>query len=306
MDRLTLENGIQALDLAGFEKQEKTLSNFRESLDALSLLVPDAVAQLQERREQLKSWKQQRSTRVSEQTLSTPKTKQQRRTIPDTPAIMESFQRMKSVLNDEILSPTKFRTAESNRLDVEHLKKIIHSLEGQIDVLLMDLEAANEALHAKDLLMVDLEEIVANHESERDFLDRQVTELDACLKQERSWKEAAEKELAQLRGDLSGSSATLKPSHPDPKACKLAAGRLLIHALDGRSNAAKAVAFRQWACQTSALQAVAKQGQAAAALARQLEETREKLVILKRHLKKSRRSSRDSGLDSIAEHSGEV
>ena len=80
---------------------------------------------------------------------------------------------------------------------------------------------------------------------------------------------------------------------------KRAAGRLLLHALEGRTNAAKAVAFRRWSCQTSAMRAIAKHGHTATALAQQLEETREKLLILKRHLKKARRSGSGGTVSSI-------
>lgn len=304
IDRLSLESSLEALDLAGFEKRRHSLSFFRTGLDSLTLLIPHAISHLEDRREQLRIWKSQRSERVPHK-ASTPKKCAPATGIPDTPAIREAFQRMKNVLNDEILSPSKIRTTSSELLDVESLKNVIHTLEAQIDVLLLDLQAANEALHTKDTLFSDLESLVTQHEVNNKRLKQKTIKLDNELQKEIAKRESAEHESTELLNQLSRRQEIV-PSHTDPTANKLAARRLIVRALSSRENAAKAVAFRRWACHTSASCAVAKQGHAAVALTRQLEETREKLVILKRHLKKTRRGPRDfGGLDRIAEHKNE-
>jgi DNA repair exonuclease SbcCD ATPase subunit len=183
---------------------------------------------------------------------------------------------------------------------------VIHSLESQIDGLLADLKSANDALKAKDQMFVDLERLVSHHESERDVLEKKLEsmnkifrDMEERLNRDSSWKEAAEKELASLREGL-GLKETIHCSDEGRAAAKMAAGRLIVNCLESKSKLTKAGIFRQWACSTSALRAVAQQSYAAAALAQQLETTREKLVILKRHLKKSR-GGRDSGLARIVE-----
>jgi chromosome segregation ATPase len=300
-------DSVKSLDLAGLERGRKLVNGFRENLDDLLLLIPHAVLQLEEKREQIHTWNQIRV----EGAPRTPNSKPKRKTL-GSPPVLDAFQKIKDLFTEEILSPHKIRTSHADRLDLDFLKKVIISLEDQIDVLLNDLEAANDALVAKDALFSELEKLIYCREIENTALNAQVFELEARLTSEVSWKEATERELASIREGLNDPAGTSSiPAavrdirvHADAQACKTAAARLLLHTIDERANTAKAVAFRQWACQTSALRAVAKQGQAAAALARQLEETREKLVILKRHLRKTRRGPQK--LDRIAEQDSEA
>ena len=185
------------------------------------------------------------------------------------------------------------------------LNKVIHSLEDQIDGLLVDLKSANDALQAKDHMFNDLEQLVAHHESERDILEKKLQsitsrcqEVEERLRNQASWKEAAEIELANLRDGLDMDNRIVSASCKEDKQI---AGRYIAKLAENHSTSVKAAAFRQWACQTSAIRAVAKQSHAAAALAAQLELTREKMVSLKRRMKKNRKGRGNGGLDSIVE-----
>jgi chromosome segregation ATPase len=300
--RVTVKQDIKALDLAGLDRPTLTITELRSCLDDLSSIIPKALSDLSEKKEQLKSWKERRSLRSPQP--GTPPTKSQVEAAP--PGIMGDFQQMKRVLNEEVFSPGKARRTDASKLDMEYFHKVIHSLESQIDGLLADLKSANDALKAKDQMFVDLERLVSHHESERDILEKKLESMNKIfhdmedrLNQESSWKEAAEKELASLRDGLDLKD-TIHCSDEGRAAAKMAAGRLIVNCLENKSKLNKAACFRQWACSTSALRAVAQQSYAAAALAQQLETTREKLVILKRHLKKSR-GGRDSGLARILE-----
>jgi chromosome segregation ATPase len=296
--RVTMKDDIKALDLAGLERPTLTITELRSCLDDLSSIIPKALSDLSEKKEQLKDWKARRSL------PGTPPTKAQADAAP--PGIMGDFQQMKRVLNEEVFSPGKARRSDASKLDMEYFHKVIHSLESQIDGLLADLKSANDALKAKDQMFVDLERLVSHHESERDVLEKKLEsmnkvfhDMEERLNRESSWKEAAEKELASLREGLEMKD-TIPSSDEARAAAKMAAGRLIVNCLETKSKLTKAACFRQWACSTSALRAVSQQSYAAAALAQQLETTREKLVILKRHLKKSR-GGRDSGLARILE-----
>ena len=181
----------------------------------------------------------------------------------------------------------------SNELDIEFFKQVIHTLERNIDVLLQDLQTANATIQGKDDRISELEAFNAVRESA-------VNNSKSGL-------------LSNNESDSynEGSHSTQR-RNADFDGRKRAAGRLLLHALEGRTIAAKAVAFRRWSCQTSAMRAIAKHGHTATALAQQLEETREKLMILKRHLKKARRTggggsiSVGGTLDRIPEDENEL
>ena len=77
-----------------------------------------------------------------------------------------------------------------------------------------------------------------------------------------------------------------------------AAGRLIAKFVSDKAKNEKASAFRQWACKNSAAQATGQQEVIASELSQQLETTREKLGILKSHLKKGRKGG---NLNSIRE-----
>lgn len=193
---------------------------------------------------------------------------------------------LERALRDDIFSPNTVRTAATDHLDANQLKSVIRSLEAQIDVLLHDLEKANSTLQEKDKVYAELESLVALHESERDKLANKLADCENQMKREALARVSLQQELARARGPNQSRETSLKSDSSK----KRAAGRLLLHAIEQRELAAKAVAFRQWTCQTSAICAVSKQGHIAAKLAKQLDVTREKLVILKKQMKKSRRT----------------
>jgi chromosome segregation ATPase len=305
---------LQALDLAGMEKLARSyFVEHRKQLDDLSLLIPHARVFLEEKRLQLKAWKKRRLDRICVRSGCHTPQKREQGCIPESPKILESFNTMKSILTTEFLSPQKSHVTDNTLTNAFYLKQVVFSLENQIDILLQDLKIANEALNEKDKMFADLEELLIFNESKKHLLEKEneskakkIKSLQDRLKQEIYRKKTTENELAILRDGISNTN-TAALRHTNASMCKVAASRILLNAIDGRANAAKAVAFRQWACQTCALRAVAKQGNAAALLARQLEETREKLIVLKRHLKKTRRGPREfSGLDSIVETSNET
>jgi len=303
-NRVVLCDDLNALDLAGVVRPHLLIQELRSHLDDLSRIVPEALSDLEEKAAQLSEWKQQRKKRLPSSVL-TPDSKSS--SSPESPTVVDAFQKMKRLLNEEVLSPNKVRKTDAGRIDAEYLQKVIHSLESQIDGLLADLKSANDALKAKDQLFADLEQLVTHHEMERDDLEKKlesmntlVREMEERLSREVVWKEAAEKELSKGRQGTNSSDGapTIKE---DQCLARKAAGRLIVNFLEGQVTTAKASVFREWACQTSALRAIAQQGQAATALTEQLETTREKLAILKRHLKKSTRRGREPALDSILE-----
>ena len=285
---------LAALDLAGLDKGKYSFSSFCSNVE--NLLV-QLASYREKRRVQINSINNQRSDQhVSSTLLLCP------------PSESESTEDMNQ-FDGDILDLSKNQPFRSEHLDVEFFKSVILALEANIDDLLADLKAANEALYEKDHLLARLESLVAFYESldSREQRDTGGTELRSPLKENVPQPSKGSSDESALSERSISFSAD---SHKNPSACKLAAGRLLLQALDGRTHAAKAIAFRQWACQTSAMSALAKHGSTAAALAQQLEETREKLVLLKRHLKKSRRcgGTRDfsTNLDRIEEHESEV
>ncbi|KAL3906108.1 MAG: hypothetical protein SGILL_009408 [Bacillariaceae sp.] len=66
---------------------------------------------------------------------------------------------------------------------------------------------------------------------------------------------------------------------------KMAGARLLNSLMENRCKMELASAFRKWSCCTGAISASAGHRETAVALAQQLEQTREKLLVLKSHLK---------------------
>jgi hypothetical protein len=75
-----------------------------------------------------------------------------------------------------------------------------------------------------------------------------------------------------------------------PNRAKIAGARLLCNVLERRTRLEKAAAFRKWTCYAGAIKASTNQKDAAVALSHQLEITREKLTVLKTHMKRGRRS----------------
>ena len=159
----------------------------------------------------------------------------------------KTVEKIKGVLRDELLSPFKAFSPRGGEEDMNpsRLRQVVQTLEGQMDSLLEDLEAANISLKEKDISFFQLEQLSVQHESERaallekiSLLEDTIKRLKAELEKETACRMQAEEELQALRD--------APPSNDEE---------------------------------------LEKQKQTAAALAEQLEMTREKLVILKSRLK---------------------
>jgi len=311
--RLELPDNLRALALAGIEWPESNSIVEPSSLKRLSAVIPVVLKDLEDKRKHLSSLEKQRKARAPPR-VSTPDAKT-KKSIPDTPSIMDALQSIKRVLNEEVLSPVKNHEHGGGRLDSEYFHKVIFSLEGQIDGLLIDLKSANEALLAKDQLFADMEHLFTHHEMERDRLEQklrsrsaELRDIEDRLKREVAWKRSAGDELSALRMQLKDAkeerrSVPVDASPSNANASKLAAGRLIEKFFEGQRKATLAGAFRHWSCRASAVRAAEQQKHIAVELAHQLDSTREKLGILKKHLKKSRRGD-GSGLARILEGEG--
>lgn len=268
--------------LVSDELNRHAVQSLQESISNLIESIPRAKSILEEKHEQLETWKQRRSRRVPDLSYSTPDAKA--KTKPESPSVLQALDKMKEALNDELLSPHKERPAGSQTVDAEYLSRVVRALENQIDGLLDDLQSANDALRAKDQLFADFEQLVAHHESERDNLERKL--------------EQAKQSICE--SDANGNQL-LQHSSTEGKAAT--AAQMLANFFESRELCLKAGALRQWSIASTSSRVAAQQNRTADALAFELETTREKISILKRHLKKSRRGKghRHSDLDSINE-----
>lgn len=248
------------------------------TVSRLGAILPQAISYFEAKSAQLKVW--------MENTHSSPRTPKVDPVSSDflSPGIVDAWQKMKTVLQDEVITPRKLQRQISREIGTGHLQAVIETLEGQIDALLNDLKAANEALKTKDQLFADMEHLISYHEAERDRLQKEVNALNVMIN---SYQERLTRESNSAK---------------DTADAKKSAILFAASVLDKRWDVAKATAFRQWYCQSTALRVIIQQGEDASALAFQLETTREKLAVLKRHLKKSRRG-RESSLDRIMEGS---
>jgi chromosome segregation ATPase len=304
-NRAFKRESVEALDLAqSVEDSNNFLIKFRVCLDELSCIIPEGLSNLEVKRGQFNEWKLRRGRQAEPSPIKTTPNAKRKSTSPKSSPVLDALNKMKVVLEEEVLSPNKNHCQKASRLDVEYMHKVVQALETQIDSLLDDLRSANDALQAKDQLFADLEQLVIHHESERDLLEQKlegmnrfVREMEDRLSQEVSWKEAAEMELKCIQEGLAFSSAA-QVDKASESACQLAAARLLYSVTERRETVTKAAVLRHWSCQTSAMRAVAQQSHAATELAHQLDATREKLIILKRRMK---RKGRPSALDSITE-----
>lgn len=231
---------------------------------------------------------------------------------PQSPTVLDSFFKMKKTPDCDY-SPGEHGgnvgVNECAPVDVEYMKRVIKALEAQIDSLLADLQEANDALQQKDELFANLEDLVAHQESRGDLLEQQLMDSKAALQnvEEQLQVETLEKhrlreEIDELR-DEHTDGTDLVEDKQNGVDLHSQAGRLLIAHLNRRQDMAKASVFRHWSCQTSATRAISQQSIAAAALAEQLDATREKLVVLKQHMKRKGRPMSPS-LGSISESEG--
>jgi chromosome segregation ATPase len=198
-------------------------------------------------------------------------------TPPPTPkytALSLNLSKMKKLL-DERVDCSAFLTSHQ-----ETLHGMVDYVELQIDSLLSDLFAARRALESKDEAFAELERLVASKESEKESLHKNLKSLQIYIK--------------QMEGKLEQDRSMEETNHVldegNKEEMKKAAVRIICNTLQRRDTASAGQAFRKWSGNTRAITAVDQQRSVAEALARQLDITREKLAILKSHLKHSTRS----------------
>jgi len=240
--------------------------------------LPCARKILKDKIEELEDWKQRRSTRISECDFSTPR---KGAFSPTSPSAVEALNVMKRLINEELLSPKKINSVEKVSFDPGFLQDMIHSLECQMDGLLVDLRAANDALRAKDKLFADLEDLLSNTEAQKEELELRLNKLFGEIGQNQCHNTIEDEE--RLNHDL--------------------AGHLLERFFEDRDQRKMSSSFHRWTCQTSSSLAVERQEGTASKITHELESAQEKLSTLKRHLKKSRkaRSSPEYALKRISE-----
>jgi len=263
---------IRALDLAGQWTPHELVSNLQRKLEALSLMVAKVVQELRLRQQQF-------GNHTSE-CLTPPKT-------PDEPGREklaklsrltgeEVVRQMKLDLQEKILTPCR-----NNAYDPVKLQAIVGNLESKMDVLLNDLEKANAALRDKDILFFEMEQLVAQNDGEKAFLEEKLravgTELGNLHRSSASC--AVGMGSKETQGFYNESKAA---------ASQIAGARLLCMTLEKRNKLDASSAFRKWSCTVGVVKAISSQKSTAAALAQQLEITREKLIVLRSHLKRGK------------------
>jgi DNA repair exonuclease SbcCD ATPase subunit len=194
------------------------------------------------------------------------------------PTLANAFQNLSDILlrAQSHVARQKHSLQSFHSRDDEHIPlSIVQNYEEQLDTLLADLQAANQALSDKDNVLEKMHDISSRHEAERRQLDRSVAELKERLQVQ---QQLQEQPLTSVKANEARCVET----------CQRAGVHMLLQVIDKRNVTAMAVAYRQWACHTSARTAVARQRHIAAVLSDQLQETQGKLKLLKRHLKKSR------------------
>ena len=206
---------------------------------------------------------------------------------------------IKSVLYEELLTPGK--RCESCHFDSPHddkrLQQVVQSLESQMDNLLKDLEAANASLRDKDIVFAEMELHLKEQELERGRLQKEISVLSEKLYTAENGRQESTREksddpsgISPCYGKVSNDSS-LEVARILPQLdTKTSAVKHICGVFQRQEKARKAVAFRKWYCSTSVMHATANQKKVAMALSQQLQITRDKLLILKSHLKQGRRS----------------
>ena len=209
-------------------------------------------------------------------------------TPPPTPkysALSSNLSKMKSILehNDEHGDRS---TSSSDTSREGTLRDVVNYVELQIDGLLADLFSARRALESKDEAFAELENLVSKQQVETEALHHNLKPMQIYAK--------------QMEGNSVGA---VSPRNENGEhgpidlatqaAMKQAAARIICNALQRGERASAGQALRKWNSNACALKAVEQQRHIAEAMARQLEITREKLAILKSHLKHAAASRRE-------------
>ena len=289
--------GLLGEDGKASELDEHSLNTLKSFLEKVLDTIPQTKSMLEEKHEQLDAWKRRRTLRLAPDTYQqTPDAKP--RTNPESPRVIQALETMKKALNDEILTPYKNQRRRPQTLDADYLQRVVLALESQIDSLLSDLQSANEALRAKDQLFSDLEQLVAHHEGERDSLARKLERARTALQQ-------AETKIKKLEESVAALADKDRKNENGNSRCKKVAVHLLAGMIKHRDNQLRDSVFQQWSNSENSSRSVTQQD--VWALSQELATMREKFLILKKHLKKTRRGrgQLQPGLDRILEEKNE-
>ncbi len=178
--------------------------------------------------------------------------------------------------------PTPKHTALSSNLakmkamlrgDESSLRELADYMELQIDGLIADLFAARRALESKEEALAELEDLVSMQQSEKESLDKNLKSMQVYIKE-------MERRVTEAESSMKNEG----PIDSTKKAAmKTVAARALGNILLRDTNASAGQALRKWSNH---------------ACATQLEITREKVAILKSHLKHSHHSATTARRDS--------
>ena len=163
-----------------------------------------------------------------------------------------------------------------------------------------DLKGYKYFLEEKDCLLKDLNASINANEAERNKYKGQVHDMKVFLDQmkdalarEMQISQSKSMELDALREEMKTSNDKNRDNIGDTCAInerqkasmKSGGARMIAGVLDRRKKVQLSNAFRQWACIASTSKAVSRQMNVANEMARQLETTREKLIMLKKHFR---------------------
>ncbi len=193
--------------------------------------------------------------------------------------------------------PTPKHTALSSNLakmkamlrgDESSLRELADYMELQIDGLIADLFAARRALESKEEALAELEDLVSMQQSEKESLDKNLKSMQVYIKE-------MERRVTEAESSMKNEG----PIDSTKKAAmKTVAARALGNILLRDTNASAGQALRKWSNHACATKSMDQQKFVAEALAKQLEITREKVAILKSHLKHSHHSATTARRDS--------
>ena len=209
------------------------------------------------------------------------------------------------VLVSSMPPPTPKHTALSSNLskmkamlqgDESSLRELADYMELQIDGLIADLFAARRALESKEEALAELEDLVSMQQSEKESLDKNLKSMQVYIK--------------EMEGRLTEAESSRKSEGPidstKKAAMKIVAARQLGNILLRDTNASTGQALRKWSNHACAMKSVDQQKFVAEALAKQLEITREKVAILKSHLKHSHSATTTTRRDSSGSRHGHM
>jgi hypothetical protein len=171
------------------------------------------------------------------------------------------------------------------REDSERLSHGLQSLDLAIDRLYSDLSIAKDSVAAKDNTIAQLEMQLCDCEAERDSLESRVSSLNTYIRNLEDHRPSADSTSAR------GPDPQDKSFDEEATAMhlKTTATRIICGLLRRPHDRAAASALHHWASSARVASAMEGQRHIFEAMAHQLETTREKLALLKRHLKQDRR-----------------